>query len=179
MGVIRNIGTERVQSLDDYELITSAGYSGRSYFGSGNQLYSSSNEFTKNGFHLLDGRKYQETRRVSRYNMFWERQDSKCRMLTFQSASQEYKYLFNMIVDAYLRLRQGWENFEEIWVFLVESVYNKVSHGYLIFEDQHKLLFRQEVLENRYIEEFLKDIHRNYDHYEDLPNSKRVFSNQT
>lgn len=68
-----------------------------------------------------------------------------------------------MIVDAYLRLRQGWENFEEIWVFLVESVFNKVSHGYLIFEDQHKLLFRQEVLENRYIEEFLKDIHRNYD----------------
>ena len=51
---------------------------------------------------------------------------------------------------------------EEIWVFLVESVYNKVSSGYLIFEDQHKLLFRQEVLENRYIEEFLKDIHRNY-----------------
>ena len=40
-----------------------------------------------------------------------------------------------MIVDAYLRLRQGWENFEEIWVFLVESVFNKVSHGYLIFED--------------------------------------------
>ena len=29
MGVIRNIGAERVQSLDDYELITSAGYSGR------------------------------------------------------------------------------------------------------------------------------------------------------
>ena len=51
---------------------------------------------------------------------------------------------------------------EEIWIFLVESVYKKVSSGYLIFEDQHKLLFRQEVLENRYIEEFLKDIHRNY-----------------
>ena len=82
-----------------------------------------------------------------------------------------------MIVDAYLRLRQGWENFEEIWVFLVESVFNKVSHGYLIFEDQHKLLFRQEVLENRYTEEFLKDIPRNYDHFEDLPNPKRVFSN--
>ena len=36
MGVIRTIGTERVQSLDDYELVTSAGYSGRAYFGGNN-----------------------------------------------------------------------------------------------------------------------------------------------
>ena len=33
-------------------------------------------------------------------------------------------------------------------------------------EDQHKLLFRQEVLEHRYIEEFFKDIHRNYEQLE-------------
>ena len=37
MGVIRTIGTERVQSLDDYELVTSAGYSGRAYFGGNTQ----------------------------------------------------------------------------------------------------------------------------------------------
>ena len=36
----------------------------------------------------------------------------------------------------------------------------------MIFEDQHKLLFRQEVLENRYIEEFLKDVQRNYNQLE-------------
>ena len=111
---------------------------------------------------VLDGRKYEETRRAARYNMFWDQQDSRCRMLTFQSAPQEYKFLFNILVDGYLRMRQGWQVLEEIWIFLVESVYKKVSSGYLIFEDQHKLLFRQEVLENRYIEEFLKDIHRNY-----------------
>ena len=37
MGVIRTIGAERVQSLDDYELITSTGYSGRAYFGGNSQ----------------------------------------------------------------------------------------------------------------------------------------------
>ena len=82
-----------------------------------------------------------------------------------------------MIVDAYLRMRQGWQNLEEIWIYLVESVYNKVSHGYLIFEDQHKLLFQQEVLENRYIEEFLKDIHRNYSHHEKNLNAQPIYSN--
>ena len=51
---------------------------------------------------------------------------------------------------------------EEFWIFLVESSYNKVSMGHLILEDQHKLLFRQEVLEHRYIEKMLKDIRRNY-----------------
>ena len=101
-------------------------------------------------------------------------------MLTFQSAPQEYKFLFNMLVDAYLRLRQGWQSLEEIWIFLVESVYNKVSHGYLIFEDQHKLLFRQEVLENRYIEEFLKDIHRNYSQPKNkLMMNQPIYSNAT
>jgi hypothetical protein len=51
---------------------------------------------------------------------------------------------------------------EEFWIFLVESAYNKVSMGHLIMEDQHKLLFRQEVLEHRYIEKMLKDIRKNY-----------------
>ena len=37
MGVIRTIGADRVQSLDDYELLTSSGYSGRTYFGSTGQ----------------------------------------------------------------------------------------------------------------------------------------------
>lgn len=84
---------------------------------------------------VLNSPRYEETRRVARYNMFWDQQDSRCRMLTFQSAPSEYKFLFNMVVDAYLRMRQGWQNLEEIWIFLVESVYNKVSSGYLIFED--------------------------------------------
>ena len=40
MSVIRTIGADRVQSLDDYELVTSAGYSGRAYFGGNNHSYS-------------------------------------------------------------------------------------------------------------------------------------------
>ena len=47
---------------------------------------------------------------------------------------------------------------EELWIFLLESVYGQISHGFLIFEDQHKLLFRQEVLEHRYTSVLLKDI---------------------
>ena len=48
----------------------------------------------------------------------------------------------------------------------MESAYSKVSEGFLILEDQHKLLFRQEVLEDHYVEELLRDILRNYSQLE-------------
>ena len=171
-GLIRTMSVQRVQSQDDYSLITSNGYSGRSYFtgmGQNSGMFSPShNDFSKSSINLLmDERgQYEKSRRISRYNMFWERHDNRCRMLTFQSAPQDYKCIFNIIVEDYLQIRSSCQALEEFWVFLIESVYQKTSQGYLIFEDQHKLLFRQEVLENRYIEEFLKDVQRNYNQLE-------------
>ena len=106
-GLVRTLTVERVQSQDDYTLITSAGYSGRHHFGmiQNGGLYSQSqNEFGKSGVGLLSDRKgrYEGMRRMSRYNMFWERHDNRCRMLAFQSAPQDYKSIFNMIVEDYL-----------------------------------------------------------------------------
>ena len=37
-GLIRTMQVDRVQSLDDYQLITSCGYSGRQYFGNSQSL---------------------------------------------------------------------------------------------------------------------------------------------
>ena len=175
IGLVRKSSLERVQSLDDYCLITSAGYSGRSllaatskgsqvnYHHRGPASSSHANQLMKSGQSCLtDGDRYEQTRRVSRYSMFWEQHDNRCTMLTFNSAPQEYQFIFRKVQKAYLGVRQGMLALEELWVFLVESVYQKVSHGFLIFEDQHKLLFRQEVLENCYIAELLKDINRNY-----------------
>ena len=34
-----------------------------------------------------------------------------------------------------MNIRNGMLAMEELWIFLVESVYQKVSHGFLIFED--------------------------------------------
>ena len=107
---------------------------------------------------LADGDRYEKTRRVSRYNLFWDQRDNKCTMLTFNQAPAKYHYIFNELKEAYLAIRSGMHALEELWIFLLESVYGQISHGFLIFEDQHKLLFRQEVLEHRYISVLLKDI---------------------
>ena len=88
-GLIRTMSVQRVQSQDDYSLITSNGYSGRSYFtgmGQNSGMFSPShNDFSKSSINLLmDERgQYEKSRRISRYNMFWERHDNRCRMLTF------------------------------------------------------------------------------------------------
>jgi len=84
---------------------------------------------------LTDTTQYEQTRRVSRYNLFWDQHDHKCTMLTFNTAPNEYQYIFNGLKEAYLDVRQSMLAFEELWVFLLESVYGQMSHGFLIFED--------------------------------------------
>lgn len=143
IGLVRMASVERVQSLDDYSLVTSAGYSGRSLFTSNNSQInhhrgpaSLSNQLMKNGTnYLIEGIRYEQTRRVSRYNMFWEQHDNRCTMLTFNSAPHEYQFIFNEIREVYAGIKHGMLALEELWLFLVESVYQKVPHGYLIFED--------------------------------------------
>ena len=51
---------------------------------------------------------------------------------------------------------------EELWTFLLDAVYRKQPRGHLIFEDQHKLIFRQEILDNSFVNEMLKEISRNF-----------------
>lgn len=148
VGLLRMTSIDRVQSMDDYSLLTSHGYSGRSLFASGSagshpmhHLHSYSrrgqaNQFAKVGTNLLaETAKYEKTRRVSRYNLFWDQHDNKCTMLTFNSAAAEYQYIFNELKEAYLNIRASMTALEELWVFLLESVYRQVSHGFLIFED--------------------------------------------
>ena len=72
---------------------------------------------------LADGPRYEKTRRVSRYNMFWDQHDNKCTMLTYNSAPTQYQFIFNEIKDAFLAITQGMAQLEELWVFLLESVF--------------------------------------------------------
>ena len=170
-GLIQMAGIKRTQSLDDFALITSPGYSGRAFHANHYQQAllggtGTGSQFAKGAANLLTDGRYEATRRVARYTLFWDQHDHRCSMLTFNSAPKEYQFVFAQLREAYLSLQQSCLHLEELWTFLVESVYQKVSEGFLIFADQHKLLFRQEVLEHRYVEEMLKDAQRNYSQLE-------------
>lgn len=56
--------------------------------------------------------------------MFWDQRDNnKCTMLTFNQAPSKYLDVFNELKDAYLQIRSGMTALEELWIFLLESVY--------------------------------------------------------
>jgi hypothetical protein len=64
-----------------------------------------------------------------------------------------------LIIKYYARVREAVQGVEEIWVFLIESVFQRQLSGNLLFEQHHKQLFRSEVLQShRYIQMFLKEI---------------------
>ena len=69
--------------------------------------------------------------------MFKERHDNKITMLTFGSAAPEYQFIFNEIREAYLNMigQPGMLGVEELWIYLIEAVYQKIPSGHLIFED--------------------------------------------
>lgn len=58
----------------------------------------------------------------------------------------------------YLRLKESWRGIEEMWVFLMDSVYRLEQSGNLIFEQFHKQSFESEILDSKYIKEFLQEI---------------------
>lgn len=105
---------------------------------------------------------YEQARRLSRQSLFESQHDQHPTLLTFSSAPTEYQFIFNDLNDAFSKLEQAFLPLEELWTFLLDAVYRKQPRGYLIFEDQHKLLFRQEILEHSFVAEMLKDVARNY-----------------
>jgi len=60
-------------------------------------------------------------------------------------------------------LKEGWLGLEEVWIFLIESVFGQQQSGSLIFEAQHKFLFRRDVLESKFISEFIREVTSQYD----------------
>ena len=165
-GLVRKKKADRVQSLDDYCLLSSVMCDSRSFIGStsSQSFRMRSNELLQyaNQPERLCDQGYEKTRRIATYQQFWDQRNSFCPVVSFAYASEEYERIFNQLVSQYLRVRDGWVLVDEIWVFLVESVYNKYSHGLLIFEDRHKLLFRQEVLDNNFVNIFLKSIAKHH-----------------
>src|SRR6185437_1958164 len=103
------------------------------------------NEFIGNGIHYLLGEQYELARKLSRQKMWREMNANKYKVQHFVHASEAYNKIFDIIIKYYARVRDSVTNLEEIWVFLMEIVYQQELKGQLIFEQFHKQLFESEV----------------------------------
>ncbi len=76
--------------------------------------------------------------------------------------AENFRSLFDTIIKYYTRVREAVIGIEEIWVFLIESVFQQELKGNLIFEQYHKQLFKKDILGHRYLQYFLKEIKDSY-----------------
>jgi hypothetical protein len=55
-------------------------------------------------------------------------------MVSFAHKPESFRKLFDTIIKYYTRVREAVIGIEEIWVFLIESVFQQELKGNLIFE---------------------------------------------
>jgi hypothetical protein len=96
-------------------------------------------------------------------------------MVSFSQKPEAFRKLFDTIIKYYTRVREAVIGIEEIWVFLIESVFQQELKGNLIFEQYHKQLFKKDILGHRYLQLFLKEIK---DSYKTLDLTRQKRSNQ-
>jgi hypothetical protein len=103
---------------------------------------------------------------------------NKYRLQHFIQAQTLYHKVFDLLIRFYTRIRDAVPDVEEMWVFLIESVWQTDLKGRIIFEQQHKQLFESEVMLSQFIKEFLTEIKTQYNAYS-LRKKNRQASNLT
>lgn len=58
--------------------------------------------------------------------------------MSFQTKPEQFRKLFDTIIKYYTRVREAVIGIEEIWIFLIEIVFQQELKGNLIFESFHK-----------------------------------------
>lgn len=124
---------QRHYSHDDYFLIDRMHNSKTS---PNNGLYGAgaSIELFNHCSRYLGDQRYEQVRADLRRQLFQEWRNSTEVIIPFAQKPEHYRRLFDMIIKYYTRVREAVIGVEEIWVFLIESVFHQELKGNLIFE---------------------------------------------
>ncbi len=151
MQMITQKKLQRRYSYDDYFLIDKA-------FSKNYSIYAFNSEmFTQSTRYMADNR-YEQVRTDLRRQIWSEVRKNNEVMVSFVHKPESFRKLFDTIIKYYTRVREAVIGIEEIWVFLIESVFQQELKGNLIFEQFHKQLFKKDILGHRYLQLFLKEI---------------------
>lgn len=64
-----------------------------------------------------------------------------------------------MLIEEYIKMREGWRAIEEAWLFLLDSVYALNPAGCLLIEEHHKQQFRQKVTNDHFVSMFVETLY--------------------
>ncbi len=77
---------------------------------------------------------YEKVRNNLRHRIWSEVRRNNEMIAPFFSKPDSYRKIFDMIIKFYTRVRESVIGIEEMWVFLIESVFQQELKGNLIFE---------------------------------------------
>ena len=89
--------------------------------------------FTQSTRYMADNR-YEQVRTDLRRQIWSEVRKNNEVMVSFTQKPESFRKLFDTIIKYYTRVREAVIGIEEIWVFLIESVFQQELKGNLIFE---------------------------------------------
>lgn len=116
-GLLSKVRIQRRYSYDDFFLLDNSFNRNISLGNPG------LNEFIGAGIHYLMGDQYERVRNIARQNMIRRNRVSKFKIPHFQYGPDAYKRMFDMIIRYYTKVRDQVIKLEEMWVFLMETVY--------------------------------------------------------
>lgn len=138
--------------MDDYFLIDREISKSYSQHGYNNELFMHCSKY------MADSR-YEKVKAELRYRIWKEMRKNNEAITSLYSNHKQYEKIFDMLVGFYTRVREAVLGIEEIWVFLVEPLFNTELNGGLVFDQLHKTLFKTEIINgHRYIAAFVKEI---------------------
>ena len=115
-GLLQKVRISRRYSYDDFFLLDNSFNRNFSMGTSG------LNEFIGTGLHYLNG-DYEKARSIARHNMLKRQRANRYKIPHYQYGPEAYKRMFDMIIRYYTKVRDQVIKLEEIWVFLMETVY--------------------------------------------------------
>jgi len=106
----------------------------------------------------MNDSRYEQVKADLRYRIWREIRKSNEIIASFYQRPEGFRKLFDMLVKFYTRVREAVLGIEEMWIFLIESIFNQELTGNLLFEQYHKQLFKKEILQNKYLSAFIKEL---------------------
>lgn len=144
---------ERRYSLDDYFLIDRV--FSKSYFAHGfnNELFQHCSKY------MNDIHQYEQIKSELRQRIWREVRKSNETIIALYDKPEAFRKIMDLIVRFYTRCREAVVAIEEMWIFLVEALFQQELRGNLIFEQLQKQLFKRDVLNgHRYIQAFIREV---------------------
>lgn len=86
----------------------------------------------------MNDSRYEQVKSELRHRIWREIRKSNEIIASFYQKPEGFRKLFDMLVKFYTRVREAVLGIEEMWIFLVESIFNQELTGNLLFEQYHK-----------------------------------------